>query len=109
MKPGRLNLPTIWRGCDYAPIIFKWKDLNGNPIDLTNYFALASTNLFDLNAQITDPLNGVTQISLTNQQTLALQLGEQPWSWLFEYLPTNVRFPPLLAGKVLIAEPTTVT
>lgn len=107
MKPGKLNLPIIWRGCDWPVITLIWKDLNGNPIDLTDWRPYASTNKFVLNAQVTDPPNGVTQMVLSNEETTDMALGEQPWSWLFQQISTGAVLPPLLSGMVTVKQPTT--
>jgi hypothetical protein len=105
MKPGNLNLPIIWRGCDWPIITLRWKDLNGNPFNLTGWFPYASTTKFSLNAKITDAPNGVTTINLTHAETLALKLGELEWSWLWSYVSTGDITPPVLAGRVIVKQP----
>ena len=106
MKPGHYDLPIIWRGSDYRPVIFKWLDGNGNPVDLSNLFPAAYTKDFNLNAQRTDIPNGVTQISLTKEQTLVLNLGVYQWNWLWETIaPPNVISEPLISGEVEVKEP----
>jgi hypothetical protein len=106
MKPGKLDLPIIWRGCDWPIITLRWKDLNGNPFNLTGWSPYASTNRFSLNAAVTNAAGGITQLSMTKAQTGVLQLGVQPWSWLWTYGPTNQTIPPVLEGSVIIKEPT---
>ena len=105
MIPGKLDLPTIWRGCDWPAIILTWKDQNGVPFDLTGWFAIAWSRNVNLNASITDPVNGVTQIILDHTQTASLALGEEIWNWIFEYVSTGFVLPPLLSGKLIIKEP----
>ncbi len=60
---------------------------------------------------ITDAVNGVTTISLTNMETKNLNLGTESWDWVWVYpvppsIPTVVTAP-LLAGTVQIKEPNT--
>jgi len=105
MKPGNLNLPIIWRGCDWDIITFKWKDLDGNPFNLTNWFPFASTTKFSLGARVTDAVHGVTVISLGHDATRELKQGEYEWSWLWSYLPTGIITPPVLAGRVIVKTP----
>jgi len=108
MKPGKLDLPTIWRGCDWGPVTLKWKDRNGEPIDVSAFRAIARSLNIDLNPQITDPVGGVTTLSLSKAATAELKLGVESWDWLWEHntTPTDYRFPPFLAGKVAIKQPT---
>lgn len=112
MIPAPLDLPTIWRGCNWGPITFTWKDANGNPINLTSWTPRATSLNIDLNAVIVgNPANGVTQISLTVPQTANLKLGVEAWDWIFEDLLTTpvVRLPPFFSGQVPIKEPNTIT
>jgi hypothetical protein len=108
MKPGRYNLPTIWRGSTYDTITFTWLDINGNPIDLTGWIPHATSLHIDLNPQIVDVLNGVTSIGFTKQQTPNLRLGVEIWDWIFE-MPGGERTTPLLQGIVEVKDPATTT
>src|SRR5215472_7008835 len=104
MKPGRADLPTIWRGCNYAAIIFQWKDQNNNPCDLTGWTPTAFTrNGVNLNAIVTQAVNGFSQISLTQVQTATVRLGADDWNWFWEH--GGVIYPPILYGKVEAKEP----
>lgn len=105
MKPGKLDLPVVWRGCDYAPVIFRWKDLNGEPFNLTGWTPRARSISINFNPIITNPLGGETKISLTKEQTANLRLGVEPWDWVWENGCS--RIPPTLAGNVEIKDPTT--
>jgi hypothetical protein len=106
MKPAPVDLPIIWRGCDWAAIVLRWKDGNGDPINLTGWIPYAFTNEFDLHASINDVTQGVTQMTLNTQQTAILKLGVYHWNWIWSYPPTSANLPPLLAGKVEVKEPT---
>lgn len=104
MIPGRYDLPVIWRFCDWGPIALTWLDANGHPINLTRWFPLAQTKDFFLNAVKTDAVNGVTQISLTKEETAVLALGVYQWDWMFT-LDTGRVIQPLLSGTVEVKEP----
>ncbi len=105
MKPGKLDLPTIWRGCDYGPITLVWLDASGNPIDYTGWTPSAQSLNIDFMPVSTDPLNGVTTISLTKTQTAKYSLGVEQWDWIWSLY--EFRAAPSLAGTVQIKEPTT--
>jgi len=105
MTPGKLDLPIIWRGCDYAPIIFKWKDPNGNPFPLWGWVPYARSINVDLLPVVTDYNNGIAQISLTRTQTFGLALGVEQWDWLWYREGDNITYPPILSGRVEIKEP----
>ena len=109
MKPGKLDLPIIWRGSDYAPITLTWKDDSGNPINLNGWIPFASSRNVDLHPVITDSAGGVTQISLTNVQTASLKLGVEQWDWIWRDSNTNEILPPHLYGYITIKEPVTRT
>lgn len=107
MKPAKLDLPTIWRGCDWGPITFKWKDQNGNPINLVPYSAIVQSLNINLNPTKTNAAQGVTTLSLTREQTLHLKLGVENWDWMWQTgtAGAGMRYPPFLSGKVTIKEP----
>jgi hypothetical protein len=113
MTPAPVNLPTIWRGCDWGPVTLKWKDANGQPINLSGWRARAESLNVNLNAVIlTQSGNtiGHTTLSLTRADTLHLKLGSEKWDWIWEHLrqgQVDFRFPPFLAGTVQIKSPTT--
>jgi len=106
MKPGKLDLPTIWRGCDWGPVILKWKDQSGTPLDVTYWQAVAQSLNINLNPSVTDGAGGVTQLSLTKVQTANLKLGLESWDWIWQRPLGEYRYPPFLAGKVEIKQPT---
>jgi len=110
MKPGPLDLPTIWRGCDWGPVTFKWKDANGQPLHLTGWRPLVESLNIDLNPITTDPDGGVVTLSLTRDQTASLKLGTESWDWIWEHIDrngmTDFRSTPFLAGRVPIRQPT---
>lgn len=109
MIPGRYDLPTIWRGCDWAAVIFKWKDANGNPINLTGKTPYVQTSGgINLNPQITDSAGGVVTLSLTKAETASVKPGDQKWDWIWwENVPQGTKYPPFIKGTVPIREPET--
>ncbi len=113
MKPGKLDLPTIWRGCDWPSVALNWKDSDGNPFNLTGWRPRAFTRSgYDLHAVILNRPAGKTQISLTRDQTALLNLGIQQWDWIWENVSDPVvpyRYPPFLSGNVTIKDPITPT
>lgn len=107
---ARIDLPDIWRGSDWLPVPFIWKDSDGDPYDLTNFQAFVSTPHFSLNpAIIGDPQDGVTQLSLTKAQTVDLPVGQISWDWLWKFIGTpNTFFPRIfLYGFVTVRDPIT--
>ncbi len=106
MKPPQVDLPPIWRGCDWPAITFNWKDANGNPFNLQHWVPIASSNGFDLGVQVTNAAGGVTQMSLSKDATTLLKLGVFQWNWIWQYVgsPPNVNIP-ILAGNVEVKNP----
>lgn len=109
MKPGKLDLPVIWRGCDYAAIIFKWKTVNGEPFDLTGWTPRAKSQNIDFHPTVTDPRGGITEIKLTRLETENLRLGVEQWDWVWTYGLNGQTgaIPPILSGSVQIKQPIT--
>lgn len=107
MTPGRLDLPVIWRRCDWPAITLTWKDQDGDPIDLTGWSPTAKTRNFNLNPRITDAVNGVTTLSLTPSVTSTLRLGIEQWDWIW-IDPDGTPLPPFLAGGVEIKQGPTI-
>lgn len=107
MKPAKLDLPTVWRGCTYPVITFTWKDRNGDPIDLTGWTPHATSRNIDFHPVVTNAPQGITQVSLEKTETDVLKLGVERWDWIFS--SNGIVTPPLLAGQVEIKEPTTET
>jgi hypothetical protein len=111
MKPAKLDLPTIWRGCDWGPVTLKWKDKDGIGVNLAGWQCRAqSLNIF-LGAAITESAHGVTTLSLSRGETALFKLGVESWDWIWEHVDhhgiVDYRFPPFLAGKVQIKDPVT--
>lgn len=107
MIPGHLDLPTIWRGCDWPAVTLKWKDQNGNPLNLTGYTPIATANnSYSLNPVVTDAANGVTQVSMNKTQSALVKLGDMAWDWVW-LSPSGYRWPPMLSGKIPVKEPNT--
>jgi hypothetical protein len=109
MKPGKLDLPPIWRGCDWGPVTLKWKDQNGDPIDVRQWQAVAQSLNINLNPSMPDGENGVTQLALTRAQTASLKLGVESWDWIWQRPLGTYRYPPFLSGSVEIKEPVSGT
>ena len=108
MKPAKLDLPTIWRGCDYGPIILNWKDANGLVFNLAGWVPIAWTSGFTLAALVTQADQGITQIALTNEITSTLKLGVYQWNWVWENIgTTSFIYAPTLAGTVEVKNPIT--
>lgn len=109
MKPGALDLPIIWRGCDYGPVVLKWLDRNGAGIDVSGWVPKAHSLNVDLKPIIVDAANGITKILLTRLETANLKLGLESWDWFWQFAnnPTSYRFPPVLSGRVSIMQPKT--
>lgn len=109
MKPGKYDLPTIWRGCDWLPITIIWKDGDGNPVNLNGKTPFVKTNGgFNLNPGILDAANGVTVLSLPKSYTSDIPVGDQQWDWIWwENYPNGVKYPPFLFGTVPVREPKT--
>lgn len=107
MKPGHLDLPTIWRGCDWGPVTLKWKDANGQPLDVRTWTPRAQSLNVNLNALKTNGGQGITTLSLTKDETLHLKLGVENWDWIWETNNHSYRFSPFLSGKIVIKAPVT--
>ncbi len=104
MQPAKLDLPTIWRGSTSLPVTITWKDGNGDPIDLSGWFAVAQSRNIDLNAQITDATNGVTTVcALEAIITSTLRVGVEQWDWVWSD-PNGVIYPPTFAGMIEIKQ-----
>ena len=111
MKPGRLNLPDIWRGSSYPDITFTWLDANGDPVDLTGWTPVAKSLNIDFHPQITDPSNGVTTVSFSKDETARFVLGVElwDWRWIKDNTPlVNTITTPVLRGFVQIKEPQSI-
>lgn len=115
MKPGNLILPTIWRGCDWQDVILSWKNPDGTPFDLRYWTPAAQTRTgVSLNPVVTDPIGGVTKISLPRETTGSMKLGTEQWDWVWTYenpdpLIEKIVYPPIISGTVLIAQSETRT
>lgn len=76
------DLCDVYQGTDYS-LTFQAKDVNGNPLDLTNYFLSsiikssisAPTGLANFSYIIPTPTSGICQISLSYLQTSGLPIN----------------------------------
>jgi hypothetical protein len=109
VKPGKLDLPIIWRGCVWQPILLEWFDQNGDPLDVSGYTPKASLrDGTNLNATfLTDGRDGKTTLGMTTAQTASLALGVQDWDWIWTVTSPYSVLPPFLSGKVPIQQPKT--
>jgi hypothetical protein len=108
MIPAKYNLPTIWRGCDWTPVILRWKDQNGNPVDLTGWTPSATAdNSYNLNPVVLDIMNGVTQLSMPAAQTILIPLGTIAWDWVWTLDSPQIIYPPILSGIIPVKQPNT--
>lgn len=108
MKPGPLNLPIIWRGCEWQAIPMKWKNQDGTPFNLAGWTPLAMTRSgISLNPVVTDEEGGITSISLTRTQTESMKLGVEQWDWVWWDTVNDIVYPPTLSGTILVDQPTT--
>lgn len=105
MIPGQLNLPVIWRGTDYPTVTLRWKDVNGDPFNLSGWTPYAKTQDFDFVVTVTDAPNGVTTITLAKADTASLKLGVRGWDWTWVHNSAPAyTWPPFLAGKVEVKQ-----
>src|SRR4029077_15462048 len=105
MKPGHVDLPTLWRGCSYPGFTFIWLfSAGGIPIDLTNWTPFARSKNIDFHPVVSDAVNGVTYIYLTYDETENLPLGVEEWDWIWYNNVTGFVTPPLLAGTITIKQ-----
>lgn len=110
MRPAKLDLPIIWRGCTWPAILLIWKDVNGDPMDLTNWTPFAQTTTgINLNPIIVDTINGITTLHMSREETADLRLGTVGWDWVwwFNQSGNGFKYPPVLSGNIQIKEPTT--
>jgi hypothetical protein len=105
MLPAKINLPVIWRGCDWAATTFRWKNADGLPINVSAWTPFVETEDFSLNPVKTDPTGGTVSLSLTKEQTATLKLGVYSWDWIWQ--SNGSRLPPLIGGRVEVKQPTT--
>ena len=106
MKPGKLDLPTIWRGCAYQLVRIDWKDNDGNPIDVSGWTPTAYTRDFQFLVEVPDPVNGKTAIRHPATQNLKLGVTNWDFIWTQNDAPNTVSIP-FLKGSVEIKEPVT--
>ena len=110
MTPGRYDPPVIYRGCDWPTVTLFWKDVSGNAIDLTGFTPFAQlSNGTSLNPRVTDPVNGITTISIDKTVTGNLKTGKFWYDWIWWQHPDlpGEKFPPSLFGEVVIQDPKT--
>jgi len=106
MIPVKVDLPTIWRGCDWPAVTFVWKDHDGNPFDLSHYTPIVGTGgKFSLHPRVTEPTQSVTTLELNSQETSELDIGDYQWDWLWQYT-TGYIFPVIfMSGSVPVRQP----
>jgi hypothetical protein len=107
MKPGKFDLPIIWRGCDYPVITFKWKNVDGTPFPISGFTPVVRSVSIDFHPIVADAPNGVITISLTRDKTAGFKLGVEAWDWVWVYYLSTpaITYPPVLAGKVEVKDP----
>jgi hypothetical protein len=105
MKPATLDLPTVWRGCSYTPVLIQFFDQDGNPIDVTGWTARARARSFNLNALVLNYAQGIAKVSLTKEQTENLRLGVEDWDFI--WVKDGVAVQPFFRGKIPISQPRT--
>ena len=109
--PAKVDLPPIWRGCDWGPVTLYWKDANGDPINLSGWYPRAKSLNYFLGAALVDNgVGGVTTMTLSRDETDLCKLGVESWDWVWEHYDSSgnldYRFSPFLSGKIEIKEPT---
>ena len=112
MKPGRYDLPIIWRGSNYFGGNFTWLNANGEPVNLDGWIPRARSLNIDFSPQITDLAGAVTTITFTKDQTANLKLGIEWWDWVWERTgggANAIRTVPFLRGIVEVRDPATTT
>ena len=103
MKPAQVDLPTIWRNCNWDQVLFYWLDQDGDAFDLTGWQFNAETPQFSLMPTIVNASGGVTSVAMAPSGTTLLRLGVHRWNCWFT--PPDLRAtPPLLAGKVEVKD-----
>jgi hypothetical protein len=106
MKPGKLDLPIIWRGCAWLDIALDWKDQDGQPINLEGFIPLATMrDGTSLNARVINAAQGKTRLGLSTAETANLKLGVQDWDWLWGSADPYTVLPPFLSGQVPVQQP----
>jgi len=103
---------TFDKGSDIA-VQLELVDLSGNPKDLTNYSAAAKMkrNYNSDSADTTDfavaiqPTDGIVTLSLTNQQTDALRVGNYVYDAEISYVDSNgaTIVERILEGKIRVS------
>jgi hypothetical protein len=108
MKPGYLDLPIIWRNCDWLPVNMTWSDENGRALKLNGWEPRAYSRHFNLNATVTDPAKGKTRMVLSQAQTSKLNLGKDTWDWVWvQTVAPYVVTRPVLRGTLEVKDPVT--
>lgn len=108
MNPGKLDLPTIWRGCTYGPVRISWTDDNNHPVNLSGWTPRAYSRYFQFNARVTNAAQGLTTVGLPIQVTQALKLGVTNWDFIWtQDTSFQTVLSPFLKGKVEVKDPVT--
>lgn len=106
MKAGFVRIPDVWRGSDYLPVTVQWMDGNGQPFFLGPYEPFMSSEAFDFDVAVIPGPYGLTQFSLTREETEQIPIGQYRWDWIWRHRPTGTIFPGIfLRGIVEVKEP----
>jgi hypothetical protein len=113
MTGAKLDI-QILAGITLGPIELKFKDKNGDPVDLTGWSAWAQVRktylgaiIHDLSPSITDAEQGVVTISQTDEQTSSIDhIGAFQWDLILQNT-SGQRLGPLVAGSCVINKPIT--
>src|SRR5436190_23347316 len=105
MIPAKYDL-TIWRGIDFGPILFRFQDENGDPIDMTGWLAFAQGRRINLTPTLSDAANGEWSVSKTKDETILMPVGKEKWDWILE-IPGGTRIGPVMKGTIDVKETVT--
>lgn len=114
MIPGALDL-VIYRGTSFS-VQFNCLDENGDPVDLTGWTPYSQARdkpggrlVIDLQPTIIPPAsNGQVLISLTEDQTEALDHGIYVWSFQAQQPSSGPVLGPFIAGRFVVNDESTV-
>jgi hypothetical protein len=106
MKPGTHNF-TIYRGVEFGPKKFVFKDGAGTPVDLTGLEAkaVARKNVngpedINLAPEVTDAEAGEVTMAMPTDTVMTLPAGDFFWDMTFERVSDGGRIGPYVAGRL---------